>query len=89
MDKSQYFQGNKVKATNTKPLKGNDVAPPITLDQEYEVKDVFIDSQGNQHLDLGLPSKFNYVTSYETGEVLPNSNKIHWVHPSRVELVSV
>lgn len=74
-----------LKCINSKPLKGNDVAPPLKEGESYQVKQVVLDKKGNKHLDVGLKSKFNYVTSAETGEVLPNSaiGGIHWCHPSR------
>lgn len=79
-----------VLAVNVKPLEGNDEAPPLELEKEYVVQDIFLDKEGNQHLDVGLKSKLHYVSSHETKEKLPNSGmgKIHWCHPSRFVKVS-
>jgi hypothetical protein len=76
-----------VKAINIEPLAGNDKAPDLELNKEYVVKQIILDSQGNQHLDVGLVSELNYVTSWETKEPLPDGDTIHWCHPSRFELV--
>jgi hypothetical protein len=73
-------------AINNKPLEGNSVAPELELDKEYTVKSIVLDSQGNQHLDVGLPSTHNYIRSWETKEELPNGDTIHWCHPSRFKL---
>jgi hypothetical protein len=79
--------GGIVKCINTKPLPGNEVAPPLEMDKVYVVKDVVRDKNGNPHLDVGLKSNYNYVSSYETKEELPYGDKIHWCHPSRFEVV--
>jgi hypothetical protein len=83
-----YKIGDNVKCVNDKVLAGNDAKPDLTLDKEYPVKGITLDSAGNQHLDVGLESHLNWVRSYETGENLPDGDKIHWCHPSRFELVS-
>lgn len=82
-----YNVGDKVKAVNNKPLQGNDKAPALELEKEYPVIGIVLDSAGNQHLDVGLESKLNYVRSWETKEELPNGDEIHWCHPSRFEKV--
>lgn len=68
------------------PLKGNDNAPPLTIGEVLPCKKITLDSQGNQHIDVGIVSELNYVRSYETKEELPDGDKIHWCHPSRFEL---
>jgi len=75
--------GDNVICKNTKPLLGNEVAPPLEEDKEYPVKGITLDSKGNQHLDVGLESIYNWIKSHETEEELPDGNKIHWCHPSR------
>ena len=80
-----YQVGEKVNAKNIKPIGNNTVAPPLVLGKEYEVKGICEDSKGNQHLDVGLESEYNYIRSIETGEDLPDGYKIHWCHPSRFE----
>lgn len=74
---------DKVRANNVLPLPGNEVAPPLELDKEYLVFGICKDREGNQHLDVGLQSKFNYIRSHETDEHLPDGDTIHWCHPSR------
>ena len=88
MNKTITFEvGEKVKAINIKPLAGNDRSPDLELDKEYPIKQIILDSKGNQHLDVGLASVLNYVTSWDTREQLPDGDVIHWCHPSRFELV--
>lgn len=79
----------RVRCINNKPLQGNDVAPPLEVGKEYDLISTVSDKQNNPHYDVGLVSKFNYVTSRDTGEKLPNSSfgGIHWCHPSRFEIV--
>lgn len=84
---TQLFEvGQTVIAKNNKPLSGNDRAPDLQLEQEYPVKQITLDKKGFQHLDVGLVSTCNYITSHETREELPDGDKIHWCHPSRFEL---
>lgn len=78
--------GGIVTAINDKPLPGNSVAPPLELGKTYVIAKVIHDKKGNPHLDVGLKSKYNFITSYETKEELPDGEKIHWCHPSRFEL---
>jgi hypothetical protein len=82
----QFTEQQVVTCTNVKPLEGNDVAPPLVMCKEYTIIGICIDRQGNQHLDVGLKSKYNYIRSHETGEELPHGDKIHWCHPSRFEI---
>lgn len=73
----------KVKCENIDPLPGNDVAPPLELGKEYPVIQIVRDSKGNEHYDVGLVSRYKFITSYETKEELPKGDEIHWCHPSR------
>lgn len=84
----KFEVGQTVKALNNQPLKGKDKAPPLVVGEKYPIKSIVLDKQQNQHLDVGLESTLNYITSFETGEELPDGDKIHWCHPSRFELVS-
>lgn len=68
-------------------LQGNQVAPPLKLGVTYTLKGVVRDKKGNPHLDVGLVSEYNYISSYETKEELPDGDKIHWCHPSRFEVL--
>jgi len=80
--------GNEVVCKNIKCLEGNNFAPPLVFEEKYKVINIILDNKENQHLDVGLKSKLNYVTSWDTKEVLPDGDKIHWCHPSRFELVN-
>lgn len=83
LEREAFEIGDTVTVCNTKPLEGNSIAPDLKTGEERKVIDITIDSKGYQHLDVGVPSQVNYVNSYETGEALPNGDKIHWCHPSR------
>jgi hypothetical protein len=87
MEKVIFEKGQEVKCINTKALPGNEVAPPLDLETNYKINEIVLDSAGNQHLDVGLKSKYNWVKSFETSEDLPNGDTIHWCHPSRFELI--
>jgi hypothetical protein len=83
--KEEFEEGQNVKCLHVEPLLGNDIAPPLKSGEIYRVKKIVLDKQGNQHLDVGLVSKYKYISSFDTGEHLPDGDKIHWCHPSRFE----
>lgn len=83
----KFGVGDIVKITDDSPLSGNKIAPPVTVGDEYPIRNIVIDRKGNQHLDLGLESKYEYISSWETEEHLPDGDKIHWVSPWRVDVV--
>ncbi len=86
----KFKVGDKVKCINNEILDGNDYGPPkdkIIVGNEYEIEMIVEDSQGNQHLDVGVKSMYNYIRSYETKEHLLGGDKVQWCHPSRFELV--
>jgi len=84
----KFKVGDAVVCINSKVLPKNEVGPALEEGKEYIVKGITDDVKGNQHLDVGLVSTLNYVTSYETREELPDGNKIHWCHPSRFKKLS-
>lgn len=85
----KYEKGQTVVCVNNKLLGDNTVAPDLEVGKNYPVNDIVLDSQGNQHLDVGLKSQLNYVRSLETGENLPHGDTVHWCHPSRFELADL
>ena len=78
-----FSVGDEVRAVNIKPYEKNGVAPPLIEQENYTIKSITIDSKNNQHLDVGLVSEYNYISSRETAEELRNGDTIHWCHPSR------
>ena len=88
-EKIDFKIGNTIKVINDKPLKGNENGPYIKLDSEHSILNIILDKKGNQHLDIGVKSPYSYITSYETGEELPNGDTIQWCHPSRFELIKI
>lgn len=84
----KFNVGDTIKCKNDSPLSGNTFAPDLVIGEDYPVKHIITDSKGNQHLDVGLKSELNYVTSWDTGEELPDGDKVHWCHPSRFSLVT-
>lgn len=79
----EFKIGDTVVCNNILPLHKKKIAPPLRSGSTYEVRKIFIDSKGNQHLDVGLASEYEYISSFETGEHLPDGDSIHWCHPSR------
>lgn len=84
-----FTLGQQVICTNILPLAGNSVAPSLRDGVEYVVEDICLDKKGNKHLDVGPKSQYNYITSFETKEELPNGDKIHWCHPSRFKITDI
>lgn len=78
-----FIKDQVVTCNNNKPLQGNEIGPELVVGEEYLIKEIILDSKGNQHLDVGLKSKLNYVRSFETKEDLDRGDSIHWCHPSR------
>jgi hypothetical protein len=68
---------------NSKPLQGNDIAPPLEEEVEYTVREVITCVCGSKHFNVGLKSEYNFITCYECKEELPRGKDIHWCHPSR------
>ena len=83
-----YEVDDEVEIINEEPLTGNTIAPPIKIGERYKIKNIVLDRLNNQHLDLGLVSKYIYITSWETREELPDGDTVHWVHPTRVKLIN-
>jgi len=78
-------EGGGMICVNVKPLGWNKIAPPLELNKEYYMIKYFVCSCGETHLDVGVTSECNYVSCYKCGEVLPDSDKIHWCHASRFQ----
>lgn len=70
---------------NNNRLAGNEVKPPLVEKQKYILKGVFMCDCGQDHYDVGLESKFNYVSCYKCKKPIPGGDTIHWCHPSRFE----
>lgn len=83
MKTESFHKHEVVTVINIDPLPGNTVAPPLRMGAALAIKEVITDRNGNQHIDVGLASNYNYITSYETKEELPRGDSIHWCHPSR------
>lgn len=77
--------GDKLKCIFNTVLPGNTVGPDLKLGLEYPCKAIFIDSQGHQHLDVGIPTEFDTIKSYATKEFLPAGTA--WVHPNRFVII--
>lgn len=86
MKQEKFKVNDKIVCIKTSTLSDTGVKPPLTYGEDYVVKEIQEDKKGNQHLDVGLKSKYNYITSLETGDELDRGNIIHWCHPSRFKL---
>ncbi len=94
MSKQIYAVGDHLVCVNTDTLRvvgedaDNKCAPPLEKEKEYVVESIVLDSKGNQHLNVGLKSMCAWIRSIDTGEDLPDGERIHWCHPSRFVPVS-
>ena len=68
---------------NDKPLEGNDLGPPLELEEEYEAQELYKCSCGQAHINVGLISNYNWISCYNCSSQLPYGDTIHWCHPSR------
>lgn len=76
--------GDEIRCLHASALRGNVFGPTkLVIGNHYFVKNIILDSAGNQHLDIGMESPYNFIRSYDTKEYLPDGHKIQWVHPSR------
>lgn len=85
----KFNVGDQVICVNNELMEGNDYGPPKTeliVGKEYRVEMILEDSAGNQHLDVGIKSIYNYIRSWETKEQLLGGDKVQWCHPSRFKL---
>lgn len=78
--------GTMLECINTKPLEGNEIAPPLEEGVFYPIVKTHKCSCGQEHYDVGLKSEYNWVTCYKCKIKLPNGDTIHWCHPSRFKL---
>lgn len=83
--KTDLKVGDNVRVVNHLPLKGNENGPTFTK-KEYVVKQVMTHN-GHDHIDVGIDSPFNTITCWETGEELPDGDKIQWCYPLRFEKI--
>lgn len=74
-----------LKCIMTKPLQGNEVAPPLTIKEEYKLLNTYICNCGLEHYDVDLKSNYSYVSCRKCSEHLPNGDIIHWCSPERFE----
>lgn len=74
-----------MKCINNQPLEGNDVAPPLELGEEYQLSEIYTCECGQEHYNVELKSKYNYISCYNCKKELPAGGRIHWCHPSRFE----
>ncbi len=75
--------GDKVVCINILPLEGNGVAPPLTQNGNYEIKQTYVCTCGLDHYDVGLVSQYGSITCYKCGTPIPKGDKIHWCYPLR------
>jgi hypothetical protein len=72
-----------MKCINISPLEGNTIAPPLTLGGEYTIVKYYECKCGQLHYDVGLKSKYNWISCYNCKKEIPQGDLIHWTHPSR------
>jgi hypothetical protein len=74
-------KGDLLRCVFTELLPGKNVAPQLSKNEKYLLEDIFTDSAGNQHFDVGLKMDVEEIHSFATGELLPPN--IRWCHPNR------
>lgn len=80
--------GDKLNCILTDKLPGNDTAPDLDKEKEYDALELHECTCGQKHVHVGLPSHLNWVKCYNCGEQLPNGTEKHWCHPSRFTVKS-
>lgn len=83
--KSPFKVGDTVRCINNLPFHDREVGPPLVDKGIYLVREIVTTKGDNDHLDVGLKSKYNYVSCQATGMHIPRGEEIHWCHPSRFE----
>lgn len=72
-----------LRAENVEPFKGagrdgttnKPIAPPLALGHEYKPLKAYVCNCGHNHVDVGLVSKFNYISCTNCGEKLPDGDR--------------
>lgn len=72
-----------IKAINKDPLPGNDQAPHLQIDKAYTAETIYKCACGQEHIDVGLKSRHNWIKCYCCDNEIPQGNSIYWCHPSR------
>ena len=92
--KTEIKKGDLVNCIDDKPLSKTQIGPVLTKNLVYEVQDKFVDSNGNEHLDIGLKMYIGFVSCLETGLVLAEQDidekprKFpHYCYPARFQKV--
>ncbi len=79
----KFKVGDIVHVVKIEPLMGNMIAPPLFMNEEKEILRLTTCQCGKDHLDVGLISKFKYISCFNCEQELPEGDKTHWCHPSR------
>lgn len=82
-----FKKDDKLKAINIEPLEGNDIAPPLVEGETYTVTEVYVCKCGQDHVNVGLKSRYNWVNCYKCKTPIPTGDISHWCHPTRFEAV--
>lgn len=80
-------KGDSLRVVNDKYLPGNDVKPDLKEGEIKTAEDVYYCKCGEEHIDVGLISEWNYISCYKCDEQLPLGDRIHWCHSSRFEVI--
>ena len=78
-----FAEGEMMTCVYAELLPEKEFGPDLVVGKEYPLNKITTDAAGNHHFDVGLLSHRSYISSYETGEHLPDGDKIHWCHSSR------
>lgn len=75
--------GDRLVCMNADILPNNDYGPALIEGDTYTVKEIYVDKDGYQHIDVGIKSAMNFIRCYETQEDLPRGDQIQWCHAGR------
>lgn len=81
-------KGEALRVINVAPFGERKIAPPLTLGSIVNLHKTYICGCGENHLDVGLISEYNFITCHKCYEELPDGENIHWAHASRFEFIN-
>jgi hypothetical protein len=76
-----------VEVLENKALSSSGIKPELNIGDKHKVKETCTCKCGQTHLDIGLVSKYNYISCYKCGEELPRGSSIHWCNSIRFNIV--
>ena len=82
--KTNLKAGDTVVCINSEKFSDKEVGPPLTKGNNYVIKEVITTTGGNDHIDVGLKSMYNYVSCQATGIRIPRGEGDTLVSPIKI-----